>query len=36
VELIEIDIKLKELEEFERTFKKDEILEMYFIIEKNV
>jgi hypothetical protein len=33
VELIEIDIKLKE---FEGTFKWDEILEMSFIIEKIV
>ncbi len=28
LELIKIDIKLKELVEFERTFKRDEILEM--------
>jgi hypothetical protein len=28
VELIEIDAKIKELEEFERTFERDEILEI--------
>ncbi len=34
MELIEIDIELKELGKFEGTFKRDEILEMLFIIGK--
>jgi hypothetical protein len=36
VELIEADAELEEeLEEFERTFKKDENLKIWFIIRKN-
>jgi hypothetical protein len=35
--MIEVDIKLEEeLEEFEGTFERDESLEIYFTIEKNV
>jgi hypothetical protein len=37
VELIEADAKLEEeLEEFEGTFKKDEILKIWFIIRKKL
>jgi hypothetical protein len=34
VELFETDAKLEELEEFEGTFERDVILEIYCIIEK--
>ncbi len=33
MKLIEVDAKLHEFEEFEKTFQKDEILEIYYIIE---